>query len=285
MSEKKIIIKLQYGANSSGTTTTPSNKAPLEYDWNYSRIFGLLIVLALIAGSLFFVTSDQPFNEVVDSPGSLDSEKTQTVTSQSEKVVTHYPEKRAKSDGFTAVRELDSAIRKKPILVDVQEESASQVDDAGSDSQSSVDESDRVAIEKQQKQSQVDQRTSTDSMIPDNLLSDAISRAQFSWGIKDKEPTGSVISPAILQRGDSVTLYFFSEFNNLKGKELIHEWNFNGKSVARRKFRIHGKRWRVFSSKLLNNRSFGDWKVVVKNIDGTTLGEYLLQIIEPARRR
>jgi hypothetical protein len=122
---------------------------------------------------------------------------------------------------------------------------------------------------------------------PENLPAPATAaqlvRAQFAWGIKDKEPTAVIASPAILQSGNSVTLYFFSEFNGMQGRTVSHRWSRNGRVALIKDFQVAGEHWRVFSSKQLNTKLLGEWKVTIRDDKGENLGEFVLNVLKATK--
>ncbi|MCK5922162.1 MAG: DUF2914 domain-containing protein [Methylococcales bacterium] len=109
-------------------------------------------------------------------------------------------------------------------------------------------------------------------------------RAGFAWGIHDREPTGVVNSPAILQPGHTVAVHFFSEFRGMDGETVSHQWSLNGQVVFVRNFRLRPGRRGVFSSRQLDSGTLGTWSVSIRDSERQTIGEYSLEVLEPGQR-
>ncbi len=111
------------------------------------------------------------------------------------------------------------------------------------------------------------------SLAQENLTGQ-VSRAQFTSAIIDREPIDSVL----MLKNDIDKIYYFSELVNLKGKQVIHRWEYKGKMMAEVKFSVTSNRWRAYSSKILSPQLTGEWSVIVTNDAGwplkTSLFEY-----------
>ncbi|NOY73739.1 MAG: DUF2914 domain-containing protein [Gammaproteobacteria bacterium] len=111
------------------------------------------------------------------------------------------------------------------------------------------------------------------SLAQENL-SGQVPRAQFTSAIIDREPIDSVL----MLKNDIGKIYYFSELVNLKGKQVIHRWEYKGKMMAEVKFTVTSNRWRAYSSKILSPQLTGEWSVVVTDETGwplkTSLFEY-----------
>lgn len=280
MSEKKIVVKLKYGASASPHHGSSSSPKQLEYAWNYKRIaFAMLSVVGLGLFGYGLLTG-LPVPEVSESTGEMDvlseleiSKKPPPVAEvltndrQSSSIQpgeNPRPEEIPTVTGSEAVDSLTEKIRPGERLVAQQalsEQGGSELTIA-----------DAAAF---QEVAKIDTPEITENVV----------RAQFAWGIKEKEPAGEIRSPAILQRGDSVALYFFSELKGMNGQTLTHQWSHNGTVAVSKNFRVDGDRWRVFSSKQLNSDLLGEWKVAIRDSNGNNLGEFVLDVLEPLNRK
>lgn len=98
-----------------------------------------------------------------------------------------------------------------------------------------------------------------------------IIRAQFTNGIKAREPIDR-IGPVVHPDGGHVRrLYFFTELKGLKGEKVTHRWEHEGDTMAKVSFPVRNNRWRVYSSKHLTAAMTGAWRVVVVNSAGEPL--------------
>jgi hypothetical protein len=100
----------------------------------------------------------------------------------------------------------------------------------------------------------------------------SIVRAQFTSAIKDREPTDSLTSAGT----DKTEIYFFTELKGFSGSKITHRWEHGGKVEREQTFDIRGDRWRAWSNKTLGPRATGEWKVIVVDGTGATLGTYTL---------
>ncbi len=96
----------------------------------------------------------------------------------------------------------------------------------------------------------------------------AVARAQFTTGIRDREPVDQVVT---LDNTDT-RIFFFTELIGMEGHTVMHRWEYQGKVMAEVPFRIDGSRWRVYSSKTLNPDETGKWTVMIVDQSGWPLG-------------
>jgi hypothetical protein len=92
-------------------------------------------------------------------------------------------------------------------------------------------------------------------------------RANFTSGVTDREPVDSLSDVANEQR----TVTFFTELRNMSGESISHRWEYKGQVMADVPFRVGGPRWRVWSTKNLNDFWLGEWTVSVVAADGSVL--------------
>lgn len=104
-----------------------------------------------------------------------------------------------------------------------------------------------------------------------SVSSDHIARAQFTTRIDAREPTDRV-ETVFPSNGQSIrTLFYFTEITGLDGETVTHRWEHEGQVVAEVSFDVGSDRWRVYSSKDLNQAMKGDWRVVVTDSQGQVL--------------
>jgi hypothetical protein len=101
-----------------------------------------------------------------------------------------------------------------------------------------------------------------------NLLAGEVSRAMFTTAIEDHEPVLIVESIA---SSDHTTISFFTEFNDLSGHNVTHQWTHNDKVMFEKTFEVKGARWRVWTSKTLIPSWTGTWTVNVLDDDRSVL--------------
>ena len=87
-----------------------------------------------------------------------------------------------------------------------------------------------------------------------------ISRALFTTGIDDHEPTAMVES---IDSNSSNSISFFTEVNNMSGQTITHQWTHHDKVMFEKTFEVKAARWRVWTSKTLIPSWTGTWTVNV----------------------
>lgn len=265
MSEKKIVIKLNYGTPSAKQHRSPP---PPEYEWNYKRI-AIALLIGVAIGVLAYWLSMGPSTEVAS--------KAEPVSTDSENQIPLAKPEEVNPDQIDQNVDSDSSLdhNNSNLIVSDTFEITKEVSPTVTENspEPTTDESTTSSTPATQ---QATNNNPSPLLAPNNIV-----RAQFSWGIKDREPTSDVTSPAILRPGDSVTLYFFSEFYNMAGQSVSHEWSRNGKFVWAKNFRIEDNLWQVFSSKQLTSNALGEWTVKIKDASGENLGEYRLKVLQP----
>lgn len=105
------------------------------------------------------------------------------------------------------------------------------------------------------------------AQTPAPVTTGTVFRSTITSKIVNREPVDSVMS--VGSRDSRV--FYFTELRGMKGREIIHRWEFNGKVMAEVRFQVRGNRWRVWSSKNLVAGWGGEWKVSVVDISGKAL--------------
>ena len=104
-----------------------------------------------------------------------------------------------------------------------------------------------------------------------------VSRAQFTTGLSNREPTNNVTQ---VNAGQAV--YYFTELMGLQGHTITHKWQRNGAFQLGLQFPVGAERWRVHSSKTIAPNLTGTWTVSVQNDDGQILRQDTLQVLPVA---
>lgn len=92
----------------------------------------------------------------------------------------------------------------------------------------------------------------------------SVARAIFTTGIENREPVNQVL----VLSNSSNTIYFFTDLRHLQGQKIIHRWEYEGKTVTSKIFKVDGPRWRVYSKIMLPTEKTGTWSVVVTTDQG-----------------
>jgi hypothetical protein len=101
-----------------------------------------------------------------------------------------------------------------------------------------------------------------------NLLAGEVSRAMFTTAIEDREPVLMVES---IDSSAYTSISFFTEFNDLSGHNVTHQWTHNDKVMFEKTFEVKADRWRVWTSKTLIPSWTGTWTVNVLDDDRSVL--------------
>jgi len=101
----------------------------------------------------------------------------------------------------------------------------------------------------------------------EKLAGGTVARSTFTNGITDREPVDAINKLG----SNNKKVYYFTELRDMAGQTVTHRWEHDGKIMAEVPFTVNGKRWRVFSSKNLEESWLGEWKVSVIDQSGGTL--------------
>ncbi len=95
------------------------------------------------------------------------------------------------------------------------------------------------------------------------ILSPKINSAVVSDERVQREPGRALPKTLRMGASDLLTVYFFTDYRNLQGQWVYHDWYLNGKRMARVKSRPHKQNFSAYSSKYIDRHMTGDWQVKV----------------------
>lgn len=98
-------------------------------------------------------------------------------------------------------------------------------------------------------------------------LEEAITIAQFTTKISKRYPADEISTHGSPHQSIS----FFSEFQGMSGKEIIHRWFYGDNLEFEASFKIRADRWRVWSTQLLPEDKPGKWRVEIMDETGEVL--------------
>ncbi len=104
--------------------------------------------------------------------------------------------------------------------------------------------------------------------------SKSVLRSTLTFAIKNSEPHGKVTSPLHLSKTKPVSVFYFAELNDLKGRAVYIEWLLEGELITRKKVNISGDHWRMTSRQYLNYSTKTNW--LVRMVDDR--GQVITQI-------
>jgi hypothetical protein len=88
-----------------------------------------------------------------------------------------------------------------------------------------------------------------------------VARGIFSTNIVDREPVDQVL---VLSNAAN-KIYFFTDLRHYQGQTITHRWEYEGKLITEKTFKVGGPRWRVYSKQDLDPDMTGTWTVVVSD--------------------
>ena len=97
-----------------------------------------------------------------------------------------------------------------------------------------------------------------------------VKRFVLAKSVVNLEPKGAIDDISFDKRG-MAAVYCFSEVAGREHPTLEYIWRRNDQVVARVNVGVKGKRWRSYSSKLINRRMKGDWQVELRGKDNELL--------------
>lgn len=105
---------------------------------------------------------------------------------------------------------------------------------------------------------------------------DGVARAVFTSAIEEREPVDQISE--LTNASDRI--YFFTEIRGMEGHTITHRWEQGGEVRAEVTFNVSGSRWRVWSSKKLQDSWLGEWTVSVVDDGGNTMSQEKFSYIE-----
>ena len=97
-----------------------------------------------------------------------------------------------------------------------------------------------------------------------SLAAPSVSRFVLAKSVVNKKPVGDIEDIAPDARGIAA-VYAFSDVVGMKDEVLYYHWFRNSKQVAKFRIGVWADRWRSHSSKIINNKMKGEWRVELRN--------------------
>lgn len=104
------------------------------------------------------------------------------------------------------------------------------------------------------------------------ILSDHLIRAQLSNNMRHGEPTDHAAAVIPMSEEGLIKVYFFAEFERLKGQTIYYDWFLEDKRMARVRARPQLDTASAHSSKYVDRHMLGQWHVEVRTETGDALG-------------
>lgn len=101
-------------------------------------------------------------------------------------------------------------------------------------------------------------------------------RAQMTSAISQREPVDNIKQISLAGRS-SRPVYLFLHLHDLKNETIRINWFFQEQSIAQVLLPIGNNDWRTYSSKTLNAKRLGKWRVTAQDSSGNLLAEFLFE--------
>mgnify|MGYP001053211849 CR=1 FL=1 len=124
------------------------------------------------------------------------------------------------------------------------------------------------------KNAEIPETSSTSSPQP---VTTQVFRAQLTSAISQREPVDDIKQISLAGRS-SRAIFLFLHLHDLTGETLRVNWFFQGRSVAQVLLPVGNNDWRTYSSKILNARRLGNWRVTAQDSSGNLLAEFLFEV-------
>lgn len=108
---------------------------------------------------------------------------------------------------------------------------------------------------------------------PAIIFDKRVIRASLNSAPKNDEPGDPIKMPIILEKGQSLELFYFSQIKNLKASALFHAWYKNGLLVIKKQFNLKSNGDKLISSRKLTDKDVGEWRVTLVDNKGKVFSE------------
>jgi hypothetical protein len=102
---------------------------------------------------------------------------------------------------------------------------------------------------------------------PAVAVAGTVTRAVFTTKVANRKPTNTISSLT----NDITRICYFTEIEGMAGQTVIHRWEYNGKLMLEKSFKVGAARWRVYSMKTLDPSWLGEWKASTIDANGSSL--------------
>lgn len=104
-----------------------------------------------------------------------------------------------------------------------------------------------------------------------------IIRAQLTTAINRREPVDNIRQISLAGRS-SRPIFLFLHLRDLRGETIRVNWFFQDQSVAQVLLPVGNHDWRTYSSKMLNAKRLGNWRVTAQDASGNLLAEFSFEV-------
>lgn len=111
-------------------------------------------------------------------------------------------------------------------------------------------------------------------------FSGEVVRAMFTTNIKRNEPQNEVL----ILENDKRTIYFFTEVQNIKGKAIFFQWEYEGDVVKKQRIKLKKGKTKYYSKYRLLQKQTGKWTVVITNEKGWPLKASIFKYVKKGKK-
>ena len=268
--DKKVVIKINLPTSTENRDSHAGSSVRQVTEWNIKRLVIVsLIFLLMFAGLLYlFLGSDSNQDEYINK------------ANRQNEIHINTDKAKPPADISEAV-DINETM---PESVVIETEEQMPVSDSGIEQDihtNGSDIKDTVVLDKDIKTSargtEVDINRSKSQEEP--VVSQGVVRAQLATNINNKEPTGHVKLPFVVNQTRARALFYFTELKNMRGKIFYHQWNYQGKTVFKKKINVLGNRWRASTRKMIGNNNLGEWNVKLLDHKGHIVNEIAFTVV------
>jgi hypothetical protein len=269
--DKKVVIKINLPTSAITKDSHESHSLRQVTEWNIKRLVIVSFIFLILFAVLLYLLL---------GPGSSQDEYMNTVKKQNK--INFQAEQSKPPADITEVVDINETM---PGSVAIETEGKTSDSNSSIDQDiypSSSDNKGTVALVKDIKTSSVvieDDSNRTKSQ-EQPIISQGVVRAELATNINNKEPAGQVKLPFVVNQTSARALFYFTELIDRQGKIFYHQWNYQGKTIFKKKINVLGNRWRASTRKMISNRSLGEWNVRLLDHNGHIINEIAFTVVE-----
>lgn len=112
---------------------------------------------------------------------------------------------------------------------------------------------------------------------PSQSITTPVIRAQLTTAINRREPVDNIRQISLAGRS-SRPIFLFLHLRDLRAETIRVNWFFQDESVAQVLLPVGSHDWRTYSSKMLNAKRLGNWRVTAQDASGNLLAEFSFEV-------
>ncbi|MHB8744332.1 MAG: DUF2914 domain-containing protein [Sulfuricaulis sp.] len=109
--------------------------------------------------------------------------------------------------------------------------------------------------------------SATSATRPAVAVSGNVTRAVFTTDVKDRKPVDSLASLT----NDKTRVCYFTVIVGMAGQTVTHRWEYRGKVMLEKPFKVGASYWRAYTCKTLDPSWLGEWKASTVDVNDSSL--------------